>query len=121
MMVKFNNHFGELPLENRIRSIFDTHVAGQIATDGEYYCIHHDHKTHEHYALTREAEKQADALGYPLGIGQTATFNGEKVRPMTSYEERLWNEDNLMENVDLWGNIAIDEEFDVEWYMENCL
>ena len=121
MMVKFNNHFGEMPLENKIRSIFDTHTAGQIATDGNYYCIHVDHKTHKHYALTREAEKQADKLGYPLNENEVEVFNGEKVRGMTSYETNLWNQDNLMSHVDLWGNIALDEEFDIEWYMENCL
>ncbi len=121
MMVEFNNHFGKMPLENKIRSIFDIHTAGQLATDGKYYCIHVDHKTHEHYALTKEAEKQADLLGYPLEENQEATFNGEKVRAMTDYESHLWNEDRLMMNVDLWGNVAVDEEFDIEWYMENCL
>jgi hypothetical protein len=121
MMVKFNNHFGEMPLENAIRSIFDNHTAGQIATDGEYYCIHRDHKTHEHYALTREAEKQADSMGYPLNDGEEAVFHGEKVRAMTAYEENLYNQDNLLECVDLWGNIATEEAFDLDWYMENCL
>ncbi len=117
MMVKFNNHFGKMPLENKVRSIFDTHTAGQIATDGKYYCIHVDHKTHEHYALTREAEKQADLLGYSLMENEQATFNGEKVRAMTAYEERLYNEDRLMACVDLWGNIAVEEAFDIEWYL----
>ena len=60
MMVNFKNYLGEMPLEDKIRSIFDTMVAGNIADDGNYYCIHTDHKTHEKYALTREAEKQAD-------------------------------------------------------------
>ena len=71
--------------------------------------------------MTREAEKQADELGYPLDINENGTFNGEKVRAMTDHEERMYNEDRLLAHVDLWGNIAVDEEFDVEWYMENCL
>lgn len=121
MMVEFNNCFGKMPLENKVRSIFDTHTAGQIATDGKYYCIHVDHKTHEHYALTKEAEKQVDLLGYPLEENQEATFNGERVRAMTGYENNLWNQDRLMMHVDLWGNVAVDEEFDMDWYMENCL
>lgn len=121
MMVKFDNYLGEMPLENKIRSIFDTMVAGNIATDGKYYCIHTDHKTHEKYALTKEAENQADMLGHTLAERQEAVFNGEKVRGMTIHEEILWNQDNLMAHIDLWGNIAVDEEFDMEWYMENCL
>ena len=121
MMVEFNNHFGKMPLEKRVRSIFDTHNAGQIATDGKYYCIHVDHKTHEYYALTKEAECQADSLGYPLSENQECVFNGEKVRGMTYYENELYNMDRLMAHVDLWGNIAVEEEFDMEWYMENCI
>lgn len=121
MMVDFNNYLGKMPLENTIRSIFDTMVAGNYATDGKYYCIHTDHKTHEKYALTKEAEKQVDLLGYPLDENQEATFNGEKVRAMTDYESHLWNQDRLMMHVDLWGNVAVEEEFDIEWYMENCL
>ena len=106
MMVEFNNQFGTMLLEDKIRSIFDTHTAGQIATDGNYYCIHIDHKTREHYAVTRETEKQADLLGYPLDENEKATFNGEKVRAMTSYENNLYNQDRLMADVDLWGNVA---------------
>ena len=106
MMVQFN--FGKMVLENRIRSIFDTLIAGQISIDGEYYCIHVDHKTKEKYALTREAEKQADLLGYPLDIGEYGIFDGEKVRAMTAHEENLYNQDILTANVDLWGNIEME-------------
>lgn len=52
---------------------------------------------------------------------QEATFNGEKVRAMTDYENNLWNQDRLMMHIDLWGNVAVDEEFDMDWHMENCL
>ena len=40
---------------------------------------------------------------------------------MTFDEEIAWNEDRLLAHVDLWGNIAVDEEFDMKWYMENCI
>lgn len=119
--IKFDNYLGEIPLESAIRSIFDTLIAGQIATDGNYYCIHVDHKTHKKYALTKKAEDEARSLGYPLEYNQEAVFNCEKVRAMTEREEYLYNQDNLMAHVDLWGNIAVDEEFDTEWYIENCM
>ena len=116
MLVQFNNSFNTIPLEEKIQSIFDINVAGQFATDGKYYCIHRNHKTHKYYALTREAEKQADDLGYTLEENQEAVFNGEKVRAMTFEEEKLWNEDRLYMVVDLWGNVAIEKEFDFDWY-----
>ena len=40
---------------------------------------------------------------------------------MTHEEKMLYNENKLTAYVDLWGNIAVDEEFDIEWYMENCI
>lgn len=116
MEIKFNNNYGTMELENTIRSIFDQNIAGQIATDGNYYCIHLDHKTHEMYALTRETETKAKSLGYILEENQEAIFNGEKVRGMTYREAMDWNMDNLMAHVDLWGNIAVDEEFDIDYY-----
>ena len=73
------------------------------------------------YALSKEAEEEADAMGYILEEEEKAIFNGEKVRAMTYEEEMLYNEDRLTDYVDLWGNIAVDEEFDMEWYMENCI
>ena len=121
MIIKFDNNYGEMELENKIRSIFDNNIAGQIATDGNYYIIHVDHKTHKKYALSKEAETEADAMGYLLDEEEKAIFNGEKVRAMTYEEEMLYNEDRLTAYVDLWGNIAVDEEFDMEWYMENCI
>lgn len=121
MKIKFNNHFGEMELETKIRSIFDTNIAGQIAEDGNYYIIHVDHKTHKKYALSKESEAEAKAFGYPLEEGREAVFNGEKVRAMTYREECLYNEDRLTACVDLWGNIAVDEEFDFDYYMEHCI
>ena len=109
--IKFGNHYGEMKLENKIRSIFDNDIAGQIATDGNYYIIHVDHKTNEMYALSKEAEEEAVAMGYFLDEEEKAIFNGEKVRSMTYGEEILYNEDRLQACVDLWGNIAVDEEF----------
>lgn len=110
MKVKFDNSYGEMELENNIRSIFDENVAGQIATDGEYYCIHFDHKSHQMYALTKAAEDTARALGHPLGEGEEAIFHGARVRGMTLAEERAYNEDSLCILVDLWGNIAVSED-----------
>lgn len=122
MKIKFDNHYGEMELENKIRSIFDNNIAGQIAEDGNYYCIHVDHKTHEKYALSKEANTEAMEMGYTLEEEEQETvFNGEKVRAMTFKEEMLYNEDNLTACVDLWGNIAVDEEFDFDYYMEHCI
>ena len=40
MKIVINKWYGELELENKIRSIFDINIAGQIADeDGKYYCI----------------------------------------------------------------------------------
>lgn len=114
MEIKINDFYGQMELEKEIRSIFDASIAGQIAEDGKYYIIHVDHKTHKKYALTSEAQKRANALGYPLDEGQEAIFNGEKVRGMTFDEEIRWNENALTAHVDLWGNIA------TEGYVGNC-
>lgn len=112
--IKFNN-YGEMELETKIRSIFDVSIAGQIAEDGNYYIIHVDHKTHEKYALSKELEAEANALGYPLEEETEAVFNGEKVRAMTFEEEMLWNEDRLTACVGLWGNVAVDEKLDFDY------
>ena len=120
MEVTFNNHFGTMPLETEIRSIFDRCCAGQIDINGNYYCIHTDHKTHEYYAMTVKNSHKAYELGRWLDDGEVAVFHGERVRAMTFEEERKYNEDRLLALVDLWGNIAVDEEFDMEWYMEHC-
>ena len=123
--VEFLNRYGtgtyEYVLEENIRSIFDGIHGGNIATDGKYYVLHSDHKTHETYVLSKESEEKADALGYPLEENEIAIFNGEKVRGMTFKEECAWNEDRLLAHIDLWGNIAVNEEFDYEWYYENCM
>ncbi len=123
MKIKFNNHFGEMELETKIRSIFDANIARQVAEDGNYYIIHADHKTHEKYALSKESEAEAQAMGYSLELENEAeaVFNGEKVRVMTFEEEILYNEDRLTAYVDLWGNISVDEKFDFDYYMEHCL
>lgn len=64
------------------------------------------------YALTKTAFKAAQALGHTLEAdGETAIFNGEKVRTMTQDEEYLYNTDSLSAYVDLWGNVAVDKPF----------
>ena len=121
MNVTFENRYGTMPVEETIRSIFDHNVAGQIDNKGNYYVIIVDHVTHEYYAMTVENLNKADALGRTLEENEVAMFNGEKVRGMTFSEEREWDCDNLMAHVDLWGNVAVDEPFDYEWYYEHCL
>ena len=107
MRINFKNCYGEMELEGRIRSIFDSNIAGQVAEDGKYYCIHVDHKTHTMYALSKETEVETQAMGYHLEEDGEAIFNGEKVRAMTYAEECTYNEDRLTACVDLWGNIAV--------------
>lgn len=98
----------EMELEPKIKSIFDENIAGDYATNGEYYVILSNHKTNGVYALTREAFEEALSLGRKLELdGEEAIFNGERVRAMTFGEECLYNEDNLYAKVDLWGNISM--------------
>lgn len=113
MNITFNSAFGTVELRDKISSIFDIDIAGQIATNGEYYTIHVDHITHELYALTKESRYVADALGYPLAENEVAEFNGEKVRAMTFEEESLYNTGSLHAYVDLWGNVAVDKPFNI--------
>lgn len=109
--VTFDNDYGTLPLDENLRSIFDLCYAGQIDVKGNYYCIHFDHKKKEYYALTKEANADAYIIGKPLREGEQATFRGETVRGMTRQEEELWNQDELQEvNVDLWGNVAVENK-----------
>ena len=78
-------------------------------------------ENHELYAIDKDAWHTFYQSGRPLEPGEADSFYGERVRAMTPYEEMLYNEDRLCEHVDLWGNIAEDEPFDMEWYMEHCL
>lgn len=122
MKTTFIKNYGTMSIETEIRSIFDRNCAGQIDVNGDYYCIHTDHKTHEKYALLREDEYKTNSLGKKLEENENAEFHGEKVRGMTLEEEIMWNEDRLTALVDLWGNIAIDEKANVEYakqYYEN--
>lgn len=96
-------------VETEIRSIFDKVVAGQVADDGQYYCIHRDHVTKERYALTSEISLAMYEEGRTLQEGEYAIFKGEQVRGMTFEEEMLYNMDQLSADVDLWGNIKEEE------------
>ena len=102
------NSFGEMVLEESIRSIADINIAGQFATDGVYYCIHVDHLTGERYALSRDAENKALSLGRQLDENEQDTFNGEEVRGMTFEESLVYNEDRFDKLIDLWGNIMVE-------------
>lgn len=108
-------------VEERPLSIFDTNIAGQTDVNGIYHVILINHITHTRYAVARDNYMKFHELGRPLDEGEEAVFNGERVRCMTYSEECAWNEDRLMEHVDLWGNIAVDEPFDMEWYLEHCI
>lgn len=120
--VTITNGYGTMPLEEKPRSIFDDNIAGQHDTEGNYYCIHVDHKTHTKYAVSgKNTIAYHEAVGRPLEENEEAIFDGERVRGMTYSEECAWNEDRLMEHVDCWGNIAVDEPFDMEWYLEHCI
>ena len=106
-MIRVNfSFYGTMPLENTIKSIFDTQIAGQYDSNGRYLLIFVDAKEKEKYALTKESYYAAKKLGYTLEENHKATFNGERVRGMTFREERLWDEGELSDFlVDLWGNI----------------
>ena len=105
----FPRPFNTLVVENRVRSIFDQDCAGQLDTYGGYYCIHVDHKTHECYAVPKDISLEFREGGRSLEEGEVAEFYGERVRGMTMQEAIRWNADILNAVVDLWGNIAIEE------------
>jgi len=113
--------YGTMPLQTQPLSIFDHSCAGQLDINDDYYVICINHKTHELYAVSKEGWHTFYKSGRPLEPGETGSFFGERVRAMTFREEMAYNEDRLLEHVDLWGNIAEDELFDMEWYMEHCL
>lgn len=123
MVVKFE-HYGTMPIEINLRSIFDRVCAGQIATNGDYYCVHVDHKTHQCYALSKENEYKAILMGRTLVEGESDTFNRENVRGMTFDEECEHMEGRLLKLTDIWGNVCIDEVKNDEytkWFLENCI
>lgn len=103
--------FDSMPVETTIRSIFDTCLAGQIekGTEG-YYCIYMDHKTKSFYALAKEDAIRVMNSGRMLETNEAAEFFGEKVRGMTFEEELLFNQDELDAKVDLWSNVAVEDE-----------
>lgn len=107
MKVRFDNQYGEIPLENEIRSIFDNSIAGQFATNGNYYVIYIDHSTYKLYAITSETERKSMEIGRQLEAGEDAIFNGEKVRGITYEEEMRYNIGEFEANLDLWGNIEV--------------
>lgn len=120
MQVTFPEYYNKtMTVEQRPRSIFDTNFAGQIDTNGEYYILYIDHKTHDKYAVHRDNDKAFRKIGRTLNDGEIDTFDGKRVRGMSFNEERLWDENRLMAHVDLWGNIAMDEEYDVEYHVNH--
>ena len=67
------------------------------------------------YAMTVENETKAMSLGKILDENEEAIFHCEKVRCMSWEEEKLYNEDRLSLLVDLWGNVAVDKDSDVDF------
>lgn len=109
--------YGVMPQEKELRSIFDSLRAGQNDTNGNYYVIYYDYKTHELYALTVEDVNMMDAKGRTLHENEMEVFCGEKVRGMTFEEEVKWNRDELFALVDIWGNISVDKLPDIDSYL----
>lgn len=125
-MMKFDYFNGnEIPVENHPLSIFDRSYAGQHGEDGHYYTIHTNHRTHKPYAVLKEnyfkwiselEEKGARCLNE----GETAIIDGVEVRGMTFSESRAWDMDELVGNIDEWGNLEVNDTFDYDWYYEHC-
>lgn len=107
-----------------VSSIFDTNWAGQIDTNGNYWCIMTDHKTHENYCVDRQVFHDLYMSGHSLDYGETAVFNGEEVRGLSSDEEQNYNMDRYIGLQDLWGNLSTNEEETDEYlelYFNNCI
>lgn len=119
--VTFNNYGTQyaMPVERVLRSIFDVHCAGQIDTLGDYYVIMIDHITHDRYAVSKEDYLAYEATG--CQVDEPTMIHGVWVRPMTFDEELAWNEGDFMANVDIWGNIEVEDTFDHKYYMEHCI
>lgn len=121
MLIEIKDYDKSLPLEKKPRSIFDENIAGKRDKNNNYYAICQDHKTHEYYAVTLEDIITFYEIGTELKEGETAEFNGERVRGLTEAEEILDAEDSLFVLRDYWGNISVDETLDLEWYLNNCI
>lgn len=118
--VRFSNG-EELELREKQTSSFDHSFAGWIAEDGKYYICLTDYKTHKHYCVEKgnHIEWSEDNVLSPED--EPRVICGNLVRPMTESEEMAYNEDRLLAVVDVFGNISCTEEFDVDWYYENCI
>ena len=117
--------YRDLKFEKTIRSSFDHSFCGfslNNKTIGDdrtpYICGYKDHITGENYYVTREiAHKFLTDNERFLQEGEQAIVAGNLVRCMTYSEECAYNEDRLFDLVDLWGNIAVDEEPNERWIM----
>lgn len=106
-----------------VSSIFDTNWAGQHDTNGKYWCIMTDHKTHENYCVESDVRHQFYMnAGRMLEYGETAVFNNEEVRGMSISEQMDYNMERVTGLVDCWGNLSTNSEATneyLEWYYEN--
>lgn len=108
MLVDFGVKIMEL--ETCVRSIFDSYKGGSMSTEG-YMHIFFDVNNNEEYAMSSETYNNLLKCGRKLSGRETASFFGEKVRAMSTQEEHLWDEGTLPDsNVDLWGNVKVQEE-----------
>ena len=120
MKVKFN-YGKELELREKQTSSFDISYAGMIGEDGKYYICLTDYKTHKHYCVQKGNHIEYDEKNVLTIFDEPRIICGNLVRAMTPEEERLWNEDRLLAVVDVFGNVSVTEEFDMDWYMNNCI
>ena len=117
--------YRDLKFEGAIRSSFDHNFCGfslnnkYVGDDRTpYVCGYNDHLTGEDYYVTREiCHEFLNKHERHLCENEVAMVAGNLVRGMTFMEEQMYNEDRLFALVDLWGNIAVDEEPNEQWIM----
>lgn len=117
--------YRSLKFESAIKSSFDHNFCGfslnnKCVGDDRtpYVCGYNDHITGEDYYVTREiCHEYLNKHERHLREDEVARVAGNLVRGMTFMEEQMYNEDRLFALVDLWGNIAVDEEPNEQWIM----
>ncbi len=96
-------YYGVLKVEEKPRSIFDYQFAGCNDKKGNYYCLMST-KNGKKYCVPVHNYLNFLKLGSP--VQKETWILGSKVRPMTFWEEKRYNEDDAyLGDIDLWGNI----------------
>lgn len=106
--------YGKINIKETPISIFDIYRGGSLDSKENYYIIlEHEIREvpliSEIYAVPKEKWNDFISKGKHLDQKEILCINGEKSRPMTFYEENLWNIDALHDEVDLWGNVKFYE------------